>query len=273
MEKGTSYEGRSANRTASSDADGATYAAQIEEENSDSDADDATSAAQMEEENSDNDADGATSAAQMEEENSDNDGDNNNSGTDGHYDRWSDDDDEEYGYRSDDDADAADAAHGEEDSSSDDDDNDYDISGPDGEDDKIFYDNNVFNVMGSVKEKRYQDALERVQELMAKEENVPLRVERDPDNIQDKNALIVEAFVDQSWKNVGTIQKRKIPKLTRALRQGTVGSYRFAGSPQYKLNVYKSGLHGQTCQLITTNKGRWDDDDRTYYYDKDLSHL
>ena len=269
MEKGTSYEGRSANRTASSDADGATSAAQIEEENSDSDANDATSAAQMEEEeNSDNDADGATSAAQMEED-SDNDGHNNNSGTDGHYDRWSDDDDEEYGHRSDDDADAA---H-EEDSSDDDDDSDYDISGPDGEDDEIFYDNEVFNVMGSVKEKRYQDALDRVQELMAKDENVPVRVERDPDNIQDKNALIVEAFVNESWKNVGTIQKRKIPKLTRALRQGTAGSYRFAGSPQYKLNVYKSGLNGLTCQLIITNKGRWDDDDRTYYYYKDLSHL
>ena len=80
----------------------------------------------------------------------------------------------------------------------------------------------VFNVMGSVKEKRYQDALGKVEEAMNDNQTVPVQVDYDVGNRQDGHALKAEVWVNDKWKNVGTIQKRKIPKLTHAMRQGTI---------------------------------------------------
>ena len=124
----------------------------------------------------------------------------------------------------------------------------------------------IVNVMGSVKEKRYQDALAQVQDTMNKNRTVPVRVEYDVGNKKDGNALRVEVWLDDKWKNVGTVQKQKIRKVTYAMQQGTVTGCRIVAKPTYRLNVNKSGMNGLTCQIAITKRGRWSDDDTYYQY-------
>ena len=131
----------------------------------------------------------------------------------------------------------------------------------------------IFNVMGSVKEKRYQDALGKVEEAMEANQTVPAQVDYDIGNPRDGNALRAEVWIDNKWKNVGTIEKRKIPKLTHAMRQGTITGCRLAAKPKYRLNVNKSGLNGLTIKLRISNHVRWLPDDPDYKYWQDLSHL
>ncbi|XP_072040318.1 uncharacterized protein [Amphiura filiformis] len=151
------------------------------------------------------------------------------------------------------------------------DDDDEDES--DEDDSDIISHPQVFNVMGSCVEKRYQDVLEKVQELMRDGETVAVRVEYEPQNPQDINAIKAEAYLDDQWRIFGTIQKRKIPKLTSAMRHGTITDCKLAARPLYRLNVLNSGRNGLTCQLVISNRYRWDRDDNNYSYNMDLSHL
>ena len=51
---------------------------------------------------------------------------------------------------------------------------------------------------------------------------VAARVKFERDNPQDTNAIKGQAFIDQEWKIFGYIKKRKILKLTKALRNDNV---------------------------------------------------
>ncbi len=175
------------------------------------------------------------------------------------------DDDERKDHR--DDSEHSDDSDHSDDSSRATDDGDND----NGED--ISYHDEVFEVMGTCVEKRYQDVLTTVEELMADGKAVPVRVEYDLQNPQDVNAIKAEAHINDRWKIFGCIKKNKLPKLTSAMRQGTITECKFASRPKYKLNVLNSGINGLTCALIITNRFRWDRDDNGYRYNDDLSHL
>ena len=107
----------------------------------------------------------------------------------------------------------------------------------------------------------------------AMNDNQTVKVDYDIGNRQDDHALKAEVWVNDKWKNVGTIQKKKIPKLTHAMRQGTITGCRLASKPKYTLNVNKSRLNGLTIKLRISNHVRWGPDDPEYKYWQDLSHL
>ena len=131
----------------------------------------------------------------------------------------------------------------------------------------------IVNIMGSVKEKRYQDALAQVQDAMNKNRTVPVQVDYDVGNKKDGNALRVEAWLDNKWKNVGTVKKQKIRKVTYAMQRGTITGCRFVAKPKYKLNVNKCGLNELTCQIAITSPVRWGDDNTHYQYDDPYRQL
>ena len=165
------------------------------------------------------------------------------------------------------------------DSDDDDDGSDYDDDDEEesddggGDDDDVIYFSEVFEVVGSCHEKRYQDALAEVQHSMSSNDTVPVRAEYDSTNSQDFNAIKVEGYLGDEWQILGYVKKQKIPKLTSAMRQGELTDCRFAKRPAYKLNAYNSGKNGLTCELIITKRFRWDRNDKHYSYNQDLSHL
>ena len=91
----------------------------------------------------------------------------------------------------------------------------------------------VFPIMASTKVKRYQVTLEKVRQQMTTGP-VAAHVKFERDNPQDKNAIKGKAFIDQEWKIFGCIKKRKIPKLTKALRNDNVIQCFLPRAPRYK---------------------------------------
>ena len=70
-----------------------------------------------------------------------------------------------------------------------------------------------FPIIGSNWEERYQEGLNNYYELKVKKETVPIRVEHDPENIADYNALKFEVLADAKWFILGYCGVKKIPKL------------------------------------------------------------
>ena len=81
-----------------------------------------------------------------------------------------------------------------------------------------------FAVVGSNWEKRYQDGLQKCYDIKVKKQKVNLRVEHEPDNIADCNALKFEVLCDGQWHIIGYCGVKKIPKLKRALHHNQVVS-------------------------------------------------
>lgn len=72
-------------------------------------------------------------------------------------------------------------------------------------------------MVGSNWEDRYQEGLQKCFEMQAKRQKVEVRVEHEPDNISDCNALKFEVLFNGHWFIIGYCGVKKIPKLKRAL--------------------------------------------------------
>ena len=131
----------------------------------------------------------------------------------------------------------------------------------------------LFHVVGSWLEERYQRTLGKVEDDMRVGTTIPTRVVFQPQNPEDINAIECDAFVDNTWKIVGNIQKQEIPKLTSALRANKITKCVFTRVPQYKINIQNSGHCGLVCWVTVTKKGKWGKNDEDYRYNKDISHL
>ena len=127
-------------------------------------------------------------------------------------------------------------------------------------------------VVGSPFETRYQEALAIVEEAYAKGEEPPeVRVELEPDNCQDTNAIKVECKIANDWRIIGYIPKHKIPKFTLCLRRKELVSVKFLKRPQMELHPYYTA--GLTFSIVAVKVGRWYKDVTNYTYRCDLSNL
>ena len=60
-----------------------------------------------------------------------------------------------------------------------------------------------FPIVGSNWEMRYQEGIQKCYDLQIKKQKVELRVEHEPDNISDCNALKFEVLSDGQWFILG----------------------------------------------------------------------
>ena len=58
-------------------------------------------------------------------------------------------------------------------------------------------------------------------------ENISLRVTPEPNNIRDKNAVIVEAYLNNDWYHVGYIPNEKLRKVVVAVRNSEIQKVEF----------------------------------------------
>ena len=69
---------------------------------------------------------------------------------------------------------------------------------------------------------------EEFQKVMRKcKENISLRVTPEPNNIRDKNAVIVEAYLNNDWYHVGYIPNEKLRKVVVAVRNSEIQMVEF----------------------------------------------
>ena len=75
-----------------------------------------------------------------------------------------------------------------------------------------------FPIKGAASEDRYQEGLKPCSSKLLHKEEVKVRAKPAPGNIQDKNAIKFEAFLDDEWHILGYCALAKIPKLKKALQ-------------------------------------------------------
>ena len=72
-----------------------------------------------------------------------------------------------------------------------------------------------------------QSTLKKGREILAAKGTVELRLQSEPNNIGDCNAIIVEAKVNFQWDRIGNIPKEKVPKFNLAMTKGELKDAKF----------------------------------------------
>ena len=116
-----------------------------------------------------------------------------------------------------------------------------------------------FPVVGSDWEKRYQDGLKKCYDFQVRKQKVQLRVEHEPDNISDFNALKFEVLSDGQWFIIGYCRVKKIPKLKRALHHCEVVSLELCNLRRIWYPPISEFRFAARINIVKI--GRWERDD------------
>lgn len=162
-----------------------------------------------------------------------------------------------------------------EESESDDERDDYSTSrmedADDGDDNVLEQESETveyFPVVGSNWEMRYQEGLNKCYQIQVKKKKVQLRVEHEPGNISDSNALKFEVYSDGQWLIIGYCGVKKIPKLKRALHRGEVLSLELCNLRRIWYPVISEFRFSAGINIVKI--GRWDKDDPTNRYNSTI---
>ena len=126
-----------------------------------------------------------------------------------------------------------------------------------------------FPVVGSNWEMRYQDGLQKCYEIQqVRKQKAELRVQHEPDNISDCNALKFEVLCDGQWFIIGYCGVKKIPKLKRALYHRQVVSLGLCNLHRLWYPVISEFRF--TTGINIVKMGRWEKDDPNNIYNSSI---
>ncbi|KAL9982789.1 hypothetical protein ACROYT_G004894 [Oculina patagonica] len=126
-----------------------------------------------------------------------------------------------------------------------------------------------FPIVGSNWEMRYQEGLKKCYNMQVKKQKVQLRVEHEPDNISDCNALKFEVLSDGQWYILGYCGKKKIPKLKRALYHHQVVSLELCNLRRIYYPVISDFRF--TAGINIVKMGTWERDDYNNRYNSSIA--
>ena len=92
----------------------------------------------------------------------------------------------------------------------------------------------------------------------------PCRVQPQPQNIFDSNALSVDVFLNECWNTIGFISVHQIAKVKHAIVNSEITVYKL-NSPVFKENPNEE-LRGYFATINITKKDQWKDDDPDAVY-------
>ena len=84
-----------------------------------------------------------------------------------------------------------------------------------------------FALEGSSYREECQKVMRKCKQLQLQKENINLRVTPEPTNIRDKNAVIVEAYLNNDRYRIGYIPKEKLRKVVVAVRNSEIQKVEF----------------------------------------------
>ena len=114
-----------------------------------------------------------------------------------------------------------------------------------------------------------QCTLMKCRDKLCSKEEIELRVLPEPDNVRDKNALIIQAKVNDQWDRIGYIPKEQVRKFTVAIRNNEVKIIKFKN---IKCRVLISDAATQVYipSVLVTKTGKWLPRDNLYMYNGDI---
>ena len=116
-----------------------------------------------------------------------------------------------------------------------------------------------FVVVGSWQEGRYQGALAICMWRRSANKELVFKVEHEPDNVRDTNALKFMVFHNDKWPIIGYCGVNKISKLKRALHRNEVHSVSLDSLK--RTYAYKEKKLLYSASLLIVKHGPWDRDD------------
>ena len=121
-----------------------------------------------------------------------------------------------------------------------------------------------FKLKGSTFHAHFQDALKRCKRLTLDKKEIALQLMIKPANARDKNAIVVQVKLDNTWQPVGYIPGIKIKKAMGAWTKNEVRDIKFK-CIEWKY-IYGPGEFRYVASVIVTKVNRWLATDKDYKY-------
>ena len=126
-----------------------------------------------------------------------------------------------------------------------------------------------FIIKGSYHEDRYQRTLLKCSEAKWKRENILVRVNFEPDNIEDKNAIKFEVHFDRNeWLIIGYCSVKKILKLNKAMKRNELRTLTLTFVKREWIH-WKASFCFYACVTVV-KRGKWDKDEPNNHYNNVL---
>ena len=115
----------------------------------------------------------------------------------------------------------------------------------------------TFKCMGATKNSSHQNTLQAAEVRLAMGNDVPVKLEKEPDNPRDKNAIAFVCCIDEQWKRIGYMVAECTDEVNRALTLNKITKVRFAWV-RYILHWPRCGP-GTYAGINITKRGTWSD--------------
>ena len=127
---------------------------------------------------------------------------------------------------------------------------------------KVCY-SETFALKGSTFHKDFQRVLGECKKLrLNKPGSVELRFLEEPININDENAIVVQAKIGDCFSSIGYVPGKKVPKIKATTNE--IESVVFS-KVQYTY-IWGAGEHKYVPHITVTKRGKWLADDKHYKY-------
>ena len=127
-----------------------------------------------------------------------------------------------------------------------------------------------FKLRGCAFHDAFQLALKKCQQNRAKKEEIACKLQAQPVNIRDENAIVAQAYLDEKWQSLGYIPKEKVPKVTRAMLAEEVQEVTL--EHVFRIFVGESQQHKYTGHIVVIKRRSWGPDEKDYRYSDHILH-
>ena len=127
-----------------------------------------------------------------------------------------------------------------------------------------------FKLRGSTFHNGFQLALKKCQQKWANKEEIACKLQVQPVNIKDENAIVAQAYLDERWQSLGYIPKEKIPKVTKAMMAEEVQEVKL--EHVFRVFVGDCKQHKYIGHIVVIKRRRWDPDEKNYQYNDYILH-
>lgn len=134
-------------------------------------------------------------------------------------------------------------------------------------DSKLFSDS--FKLKGISFHVEFQDTINRCRADLANNQTLGVRLRHEPDNGQDKNAIVTEAFKQGHWKPIGYIPGPRVPKMHAAMYHGEITAMVMEYTVRHYNELIQKFL--QIPYITITKYGKWLANQGDYQYNQHIN--
>ena len=125
----------------------------------------------------------------------------------------------------------------------------------------------LMQLKGSSYHDSFQSSLEKCKERLLEKEKIDLRLQFEPTNVRDENAIVVQASLsagEGGWQSIGYIPAVKVPKVTIAMRKREVRLVTL--KTVFYQFVFDIGQKKYFPAISVSKIGRWPPNKKDYKY-------